>query len=375
MTINYDFSGVANTNPYTLADFDHIAALGGSDFQISSGSLRTTYSGSTTFDAIARYNGTAATTGTVSLDFTMLFDSASASGPIAVGLLDADGDGYMMLVNYDLIIIKEYIGGVAQIPVLGGLGIGVPFSTGATLGVDFDLDNGTATAYINGTQHGTQATGLTLTGMAAALSLSPGDSNGNGIVTLDVTGESSVASNSAPVVNDQTFSVAVSASIGTVIGTVVATDSDGTVDSYAISGTTLAINSTTGQITLAGIPVLGLVAGTPITATVTVTDNNGDTDTATVTVNVTNAVLTDTLLDAESSNAAIANETGLTIHVYDTDGGTELYSTASATTDGSGVFVVDDDAIGVIDDTVFVVIKRSNGQTACGTMTVVDGAA
>jgi len=84
--------------------------------------------------------------------------------------------------------------------------------------------------------------------------------------------------------------------------------------------------------------------------------------------------LTDTLLDAENSNAVIINETDLTIHVYDTDGGTELYSTVAATTDGSGVFSISDDLVGGIGDTVFVVFKRSNGQTACGTMTVVDGA-
>ena len=88
---------------------------------------------------------------------------------------------------------------------------------------------------------------------------------------------------------------------------------------------------------------------------------------------VINPILTDTLLDAENSNAAVANETNLAIHVYDTDGGTELYSTATATTNGSGVFTIDDDSVGSVNDTPFVVIKRSNGQTACGTMTVVDG--
>lgn len=86
-----------------------------------------------------------------------------------------------------------------------------------------------------------------------------------------------------------------------------------------------------------------------------------------------NPILTDTLLDAENSNAAVASETNLTIHVYDTDGGTELYSTTTATTDGSGVFTIDDDSVGSVNDTPFVVVKRSNGQTACGTMTVVDG--
>jgi hypothetical protein len=87
----------------------------------------------------------------------------------------------------------------------------------------------------------------------------------------------------------------------------------------------------------------------------------------------TNPILTDTLLDADSANAPLINETGLTVHVYDTDGGTLLYTTAVATTDGSGVFTIDDDLVGAVDDTVFVIIKPSSGRPVCGTMTVTDG--
>ena len=86
-----------------------------------------------------------------------------------------------------------------------------------------------------------------------------------------------------------------------------------------------------------------------------------------------NPILTDTLLDADSANAPLIDETGLTVHVYDTDGGTLLYTTAAATTDGSGVFTIDDDLVGAVDDTVFVIIKPASGRPVCGTMTVTDG--
>ena len=88
---------------------------------------------------------------------------------------------------------------------------------------------------------------------------------------------------------------------------------------------------------------------------------------------VPNPILTDTLLDAEASNAPLINETSLSVHVYDVDGGTLLYSTATATTDGSGVFTIDDDLVGAVDDTVFVIVKPSSGRPVCGTMTVTNG--
>ena len=248
MTISVDFSGLSNVDPYVLADFTHIVSLGGSDFQISSGSLRTTYSGSTTFDAIARYDGTAATTGVVSLDFTMLHDSASASGPIAVGLLNASGDGYMLLVNYDLVMIKQYIGGVAQAGSAGGSETSTTFAVGATLGIDFDLDAGTATAYINGGAHGTNATSLTLTGMAASVILSAGDSLSNGITSLDITGEAAAAT---PTVTD-------------VDAMAHGSSSNVTVSNFAAAATTGNSTLTSGTVVLTPSSVAGSVLTFPI---------------------------------------------------------------------------------------------------------------
>lgn len=85
---------------------------------------------------------------------------------------------------------------------------------------------------------------------------------------------------------------------------------------------------------------------------------------------VENVGLTDTAFD--ENNAPLLNETNIEVVVYDTFGGTELYQTATASTDGSGVLVIDDDAVGNVSDTVDVAMRRSNGHTVYKTMTVVD---
>lgn len=93
-----------------------------------------------------------------------------------------------------------------------------------------------------------------------------------------------VPPNQPPTADDDTFSIFSNVQNGDEVGTYTATDIDGTVVSYSITGTTLAINNA-GVITIADNT--GITAGTPITATVTATDDDGATDTAVITVNVT----------------------------------------------------------------------------------------
>ena len=88
-----------------------------------------------------------------------------------------------------------------------------------------------------------------------------------------------------------------------------------------------------------------------------------------------NPIITFDMKDAENDNALILNETGLNVTVYDAAGGTELYQTLTATSHAStGVVVIDDDLVGTVGDTVFIVAVRSNGQTVCGNYTVTNGA-
>lgn len=183
---------------------------------------------------------------------------------------------------------------------------------------------------------------------------------------------------------------------------------DGRIKPFTLE--TSSLDTEAPVITLTGPSVVNLVQGDTYTEQgATWTDNvdgsgaatvGGDTvdtstvDTYTVTYDYTDAAgnaatqvtrtvivgelilptLTETLLDAENSNIIIANESNLTVHVYDTDGGTELYSTTTATTDGAGVFTISDASLGAIGATRFVVIKRSNSQTACGSLDIIDGA-
>ena len=108
------------------------------------------------------------------------------------------------------------------------------------------------------------------------------------------------APNQAPIADNDTFSIFDNAANGSTVGTFTATDSDGTVDAYSITGSTLAINNA-GVITIADNT--GITAGTDITATVTATDNDGATDTAVITVNVTAPSISITSVSTTSAKA------------------------------------------------------------------------
>lgn len=181
--------------------------------------------------------------------------------------------------------------------------------------------------------------------------------------------------NQAPTAANQTFSISENAANGTQIGQLTASDSDGSIVNFSLPAGLLATTSG-GLLTLADNS--GIVAGTPITATVTFTDNDGATGTATITVNVTavqavvNVGLSFEIRDAENSNALIANETGLDFVIYDGFGGTELLEVSAVSSSALGVVVIDNNALGDVGDDVFIVAVRSNGQTVCGTETVID---
>ena len=152
-------------------------------------------------------------------------------------------------------------------------------------------------------------------------------------------------------------------------------DADSDTLTYSVSPalpTGMTLNVTTGVIS--GNSSITVTAAANYTFTAD--DAGGGTlPTDIVSIEVTalvNLGLRPTLRDAEASNALIASETGLTVHIYDTDGGTELLTTTAETTDASGVLEIDSDAIGSLAATVFIVAKRSNGQTCCGTVTIID---
>jgi hypothetical protein len=101
------------------------------------------------------------------------------------------------------------------------------------------------------------------------------------------------SANTAPVITAaQGFSVAENAALATVVGTVVATDADAnsTLSGWTIvsgnTGSAFAINSTTGQITLAG--VLNYEGTSSYSLGVTVSDGTATSAVGTVVVTVTN---------------------------------------------------------------------------------------
>ncbi|MCX5671075.1 MAG: cadherin domain-containing protein, partial [Planctomycetota bacterium] len=155
------------------------------------------------------------------------------------------------------------------------------------------------------------------------------------------------AVNDPPVVADQSFDVDENAALTTAVGTVVATDPDaGEVLSYAITagntGGAFAIDSATGEITVAGAldhETLGVYS-----LTVEVTDDGtpGLSDTATVTVNVTDVneapVVADQSFDVDE-NAALTTAVG-TVVATDVDDGAVLSYAITAGNTG-GAFAID----------------------------------
>lgn len=132
----------------------------------------------------------------------------------------------------------------------------------------------------------------------------------NGAILAFKVGEP--AANVAPVADDDTFSVQEDVTNGATVGTYTATDSDGTIVSYTITGTALAIDNS-GVITIADNT--GFAAGGSVVATVTATDDDGATDTATITVNITAIPMSASIdnaspEDGDTVTITIANGTG-----------------------------------------------------------------
>ena len=151
--------------------------------------------------------------------------------------------------------------------------------------------------------------------------------------------------NESPVINDQSFSVNENAANGTVVGTVAASDPDpGDTLTYAITGgntgSTFAINASTGQITVNNSSALDFETTPTFNLTVEVTDSGapGLTDTATVTINLNDLNETPIINDQSFSvneNAANGTVVG-TVVASDPDAGDTLtYAITGGNTGGA----------------------------------------
>ena len=165
-----------------------------------------------------------------------------------------------------------------------------------TVGTSAVAIGGASSAVRNG-QYNNVVTSGTAAQLQTAVSNSANWTTSSTRITLDYVNfvlDSGV--NIAPTVNDQSFSVAESASLGTTVGTVVASDSNvGQSLAYAfmVSGSPaqisgpFTISATTGQITVTGVLDFETTANYPLTVRVTDNGSPALNSTATVTINVT----------------------------------------------------------------------------------------
>ena len=144
--------------------------------------------------------------------------------------------------------------------------------------------------------------------------------------------------NVAPVVENQTFSLAENSLVGAIVGVVAATDANENQQdllsySFTEANTRFAIDASTGEITLVDATGLDFEADpTPqFTFEVTVTDPTGLSDTATVTVNVTNVNEPPTITSNNTFSVAENTNAVGTITAIDPDANAVLtYSISGA---------------------------------------------
>ncbi len=158
-----------------------------------------------------------------------------------------------------------------------------------------------------------------------------------------------VAANSAigidfvqePVIRAQSFDLAENSANGTVVGTVDAADTDGSIVSFAITGgntsSAFAINPTTGQFGVNTASAIDYETNPIFTLTVSVSDNSGLSNTGTITVNLTNVVEAPTDITLSAADIDEENAINAVIGSFTTTdpdaGETYIYTLVTGTGD------------------------------------------
>lgn len=174
--------------------------------------------------------------------------------------------------------------------------------------------------------------------------------NGRAIVLV----ETSVLLRVSPSIDDQSFSVDENAPNGTVVGTVAASDPDGTVDDYAIvtppGATAFAVDPATGAISVVDTTRLDFETTPEFSFDVRVTDNDGRTGTATVTIRLGDVNERPTLTGFTGSAAVAEHAPSSTVVATAQSSDPDAADSARYTIvggDPEGIFAIDPDT-GVI---------------------------
>jgi hypothetical protein len=310
MAISYDFTGLADVNPYVNADFTYLNA---NNARIAGGALKGAVANNT---AALRYTATTVTDDIIRVEFTTSFASSTgANARVRLGVLDANYNGYWASLAGQFFYLRRIDNGAEIFKInLSGLS----YSSGQMFAIEYQKSTGRFEVF-----QATTSLSSFIDATYDAAALSPavafaGSDVGPGIRSLD----SSITTVVLPDYTQRKGS------------TFDATHTLGTITTATLYGAAITINSTgagtvnltdTSGITTSG--VYNLVLG-----------DGAATQTQTVQVNVFGVVPSNN--PAQKDGVALASLTNVQVRITSGTGlnGVQRFYSPTETTDASGNF-------------------------------------
>ena len=345
-----DFSGLSDQSPWVDADYEVISSNGSGTFQISSGvAINGAYAPYTAF----RYIAAAVSSDVIIAKAQLIRSSTSANDHDGPSIVDSAGNGYVVTVFGGSVHVKRMD---AWTLVTGTVcsANSQTFASGSDFALSLNTATGAVELFMNGVSLATGNDTTHSTGLAPGALKARDNINAFGIMSFAADGYSVALPTFR---KSGTFTVET-----TLSGTVTSATLNGqaiTVDSHV--GTTVTLTDSDGSITTSGEYDLVL------------TDDSADPDeTITVQVNVYGVTPSDN--PVQKDGAALASLTGVEIRISAgaTLAGSQLFYTATATTDASGnLGNIDLSATAAADtDPVLLSIRTAAGDSIIAAETV-----
>jgi VCBS repeat-containing protein len=390
---NYSDSAAGFLNDTPIANADGYFTTEDEDFEVSQPGVLSNDQDDRLSDLVVSqwtYDSTANSPGS-SIVIGIAALTVNADGSVSLAVNDewqdlAAGESEVITFEY---LVQDFHGEPSESPAVVTITINgvndAPTVTAATFSVDENLGNGTVVGTVDATD---------VDSTVDAFAITAGNGSGAGAFAIDSSGEITVNDstqldyettpsfsltveatdsdsatgsntitidlinvNEPPTVTAATFSVDENSGNGTVVGTVVATDVDSTVDAFAItagngSGAGAFAIDSSGEITVNDSTQLDYETTPSFSLTVEATDSDSATGSNTITINLNDVNDAPTVtaatfsVDENSGNGTVVG----TVVATDVDSTVDAFAITAGNGSGAGAFAIDSSGQVMVND-------------------------